>query len=302
MSQRLLGEHSRAIAQITERLATGKRINRASDDPSGLMAATSLEGRMQSIKSDMTATGGLVDKLAVMEGYYSALTDLGSELEGVVMAAAAGDSVSEAEREGYQIQADAVIKAMEFIYTTATYKGEAIFTGGLGISRGSTYTHISLSTFENLGSTFMPFKEPANDPATPEASDPATDPDTADPSAPQPPEPSPFATLRDLLTGGRLNLVDGDIEGAMKIASATRESLVKQWARIGTEMKSAESHLKTLAAELEGNMSAYGDIMDTDYARETTALIREQVLQQASIFVLQKTQEMQKQALGLLMG
>lgn len=305
MSQRLLGEHSRAIAQITERLATGKRINRASDDPSGMMVATSLEGRVQSIEGDMTSTGALMDKLAVMEGYYGVWADLGLELEGVVMAAGAGDGVGEAEREAYQVQADGIIEAMDYLYKTATYKGEALFTGGIGISRGQTYEHIALTKLDDLGASFVPQRGAGGlaasmDP-TDSADEPSTDPAPPNPRELEPPD-SPWATIRDLMTGGRLNLVDGDLEGAMQVAKQTRQTLIKEWGMIGTQMKSAESRLRTLAAELEGNMGAYGEIMDTDYARETTALIREQVLQQASIFVLKKTQDMQKQALALLMG
>lgn len=42
--------HQRAIARTMERLATGKRLNRASDDPAGMSAATGLSARRATLE------------------------------------------------------------------------------------------------------------------------------------------------------------------------------------------------------------------------------------------------------------
>lgn len=302
MAQRMIGEHSRAIAQIAERLSTGKRINHAKDDPAGLAAATRLDYDAATIRSEMESGGRLYDKLAVMDGYYNALSDLAIDLEGTIVAASSRGGLSQTELEAHQIEADSIIKAMDFIYSTATFKGERLFTGGLDISSGQSFEHIALTEFKDLGRTFIPPRARPLDPVDPDAQPSARSTDPEQPAAEVEPPDSPWGTLRDLMTGGRFNLVDGDAEGAQKIARAARESLVTQWGQIGTQMRRIDSHNRVLAAQLEGNRGAYAQIMDTDYAKETSSLIREQVLQQASIFVLQQSNDMQRKTLSLLMG
>jgi flagellin len=301
MAQRLIGEHTRNIGAIMEKLATGERINRAKDDPSGVMVSARLDAEMMQIRGELESNDALVHKLAVTDGYYSVLADMAIDLEATVRAAGAGNTLSEAEREALQIEADSIIKGMAHIYETAVFKGEKLLGSGIDISSGGSYHRMELAKFEDWGRTRI-YTRPQPDPVDPPRPDPSTDPvEPGERMEITPPE-DPFASITDILTGGRLNLIDGDLGAAMQVATAAREGIDRTWGQIGSQMRSAESRQSTLAVMLEGNRAASGALTDTDYASETSALVREQVLQQASIFVLQRSMDAHKRTLGLLMA
>jgi flagellin len=87
----------------------------------------------------------------------------------------------------------------------------------------------------------------------------------------------------------------------LEVAIAARKGIDDAWGGIGRHMRSIESRQSMLGLLLEGNRTASSELTDTDYAKETSALVREQVLQQASIFVLQRSMDAHKRTLGLLM-
>lgn len=90
--------------------------------------------------------------------------------------------------------------------------------------------------------------------------------------------------LGELLTGGKLNLVDGDLEAA---ATAVKNALGNSaWDRggIGARMREIESEQRELMNRLENVSAARSLITDTDYAAETANLIRQQALRQAAAF------------------
>lgn len=307
MAQRLIGQHSRQVGAIMERLITGKRINRASDDPAGLSAATRLELEASALKAEASSNNAQIHKLSVIDGHYAVLADLAIDLEAVVLTAANRDALSEAEREGLQIEADSIIHAMQHIYETSTFKGERIFHGSLLVSSGGSTSVMQFADFETLGRTIVGNRAaetvaPKPPPEGPPESGAGDEPAQTDPATPPEDPDSPWGSLKDLLTGGRLNLFDGDTKGAAAVAKTTREGFVKSMAGVGNQIRSLESRNRTLAAQLEGTQSAYSDIMDTDYAKEMSALVRQQVLQQASVFVLGRTLQNHARTIDLLKG
>ena len=302
MAQRAIGQHSRAITQIMERLATGKRINQAADDPAGMIVATNLDLEANEIRAEIDANEATSYRLGALEGAYGALGDLALELESIVVAAANRAGLSDAELEALQLEADSIIRAMDHIYQTATFKGRRLFDSSILVRNAGSYTSVGITPFNQLGQVWAELRgdapESAPDPRPP---DPSAEPGSS-PSAPSPRAPISQVSLVDMLTGGRVNLVDGDIEAAQRVSGAAREGLVESRARIGAQMQGLERRRGQLLLQFETNRSVYSSIMDTDFAAETSNLVRAQVLQQASIFVLQQSQQTHERTLGLLFG
>lgn len=302
MAQRAVGQHARAITEIMERLATGKRINHAKDDPAGLIAATNLDLEANEIRAEIDANEATSYRLGALDGAYGVLGDLALDLESVVLTAANRAGLSDAELEGLQIEADSIIKAMDHIYQTATFKGERLFDKNILVRNAGSYSSVGVSPFNQLGQVWAQLRTSASEVA-PEPTDPdqSADPAAAPPAS-TPRAPTAKVSLVDLLTGGRLNLIDGDIEAAQRVAEATREGLVKARAGVGSQIQGLERRREQLLLRFEANRGVYGSIMDTDFAVETSNLVRAQVLQQASIFVLQQSQQTHERTLGLLFG
>ena len=239
------------INQAAERLMTGKRVNRASDDPAGLVAINEFEARAAVLKGELKDLDDREALLGAKEGALSVINDLLIELDGLVVSAANTGAISDADREGLQVQADSIIEALDLIYTTARFRGEALFSGLYSTVAG----RVQLNSEE----------------------DPVAGPSDADPA----PDPV-FAYLASLKSGGVLNLIDGDHEAAQKSVEGALDSVVGLRAAIGNQINhDIQSMREVKLSELENITQAQSQIEDADFAREASELIICQFLQQA---------------------
>ncbi len=120
---------SEAIDQALERLATGTRINRASDDPSGLVAVTALDAELAQLEAGIEGKERAILRDGAQEGAMSVLSDMLIELNGIVVTAAGGAGRSPAELEGLQIEADSIIQGINLLSHTTRFNGEMVMDG-----------------------------------------------------------------------------------------------------------------------------------------------------------------------------
>jgi flagellin len=148
----------KAIAQLTrmsavmnrsmERLATGYKINRASDDPAGMMAVENIKAEEKALKAQIEALDREEYRTGAREGAASVVSDLVSDLDALVLAAANTGGTTEAEREAMQIEADSILQAIDFVSNTTRFNGEQVITG---------------YTSRNLGQITVPSTEPGGE-------------------------------------------------------------------------------------------------------------------------------------------
>jgi len=124
-----MADADRAMSQAVERLATGKRINRPSDDVSGFLVADGLRVDKTKLEEAIKSADRYGHFLAAKEGALGVLSDLAVELQGIMVQAANKGGLGEGELEGLQIQAEGVLQGLDFIATTAQYKGERLLDG-----------------------------------------------------------------------------------------------------------------------------------------------------------------------------
>ncbi|MBO6513938.1 MAG: hypothetical protein JJ974_08245 [Phycisphaerales bacterium] len=124
-----LNQHRADINQSLERLASGKKINRASDDPSGLVASTKLQASERSLQKRLTSFEHESASLGAQEGALSVLADLMIDLDALTVANANTGALSQEERDANTDQAQSIIAAIDQIQSTATFKGVDILTG-----------------------------------------------------------------------------------------------------------------------------------------------------------------------------
>lgn len=127
------------------RLTTGNRINKASDDPAGLVALTSLNSELAGVNAAIdnnTRSQGMLD---VADSTLTEVSSLTAEIEDLVQKAS-GSSVSASEKAAYQSQIDESIDAIDRLVNTASYNGKALFNGE---NRIGAYTN-STASVKNL--------------------------------------------------------------------------------------------------------------------------------------------------------
>ncbi len=126
-------------AQLTKtnlRLATGKRINSAGDDPAGLTLANTLDIRARRIAAAITNIGDAGNLLAIAEGGLSSMNDLLSQM-GEKIILAANDTQGVSERGAIQQELNQLAEELDAIAANTQFNGVVLLTaGGLTFQTG----------------------------------------------------------------------------------------------------------------------------------------------------------------------
>ena len=133
------------VSQASERISTGFRINRSSDDPAGLAVANNLKTQIGSFNSVLN---NLTQGKTVTDTVDSALTEIVDVLGYMREAAVASESstLSAAERTAYQDEIDAYVTAIDTISSNATWNGTSLMSSAstmdiqTGVNSGDTTT------------------------------------------------------------------------------------------------------------------------------------------------------------------
>lgn len=241
---RSLAKASRETGIHLERLATGKKINRAADDPSGLITVTDIASRQKSIETRRTRIAFEQTYLGALDGAKSVVSDLLIDLKGAVVAGANRGGLTAEEREALQIETDSILHTINGLGNTAQFNGQRLLDG---LSADSL----------NLSSLF---------------------------------------------TGGDHDLSSDALEDAASFVDAAINRVATDRATAGNRARELESEDRTLASELEAITGIRSSIEDTDYAAETSALVRSQMLEQASTFVTLLARDMKAQTVLTLLN
>jgi flagellin len=265
------------VDKALERLATGKRIHRASDDPAGMIAADKLGIRRVTLEELIKVSEQASRMLDAAEGALSEITTLAEELNGLTVSAANRSGTTVAEREAMQIEAESIVQAMAHIVKTTRFGGKLILKDGDGMMLNDRWIGYNGLDAENLGRTSI------------EVTDPATG-DTR----------TEVFSLQDIRSG-RLTLAGGDTEHAQKVVQAFIKDISARRAGIGLQQKYTFGHqLDAMRTEHENTTAAESAIRDADFATEMSEFIRGSVLREASLSVMQIGQQQALKALSLL--
>jgi flagellin len=251
-----------------ERLATGNRINRASDDPAGLIAGTQLGSVLRGLEAEVRSMQRADHVANVAEGALSATADQLSDANALAVSAANTAGMSAEEREALQMQMDSILAAVDRTAATTTFNGDPLLDGTATITAGGTSLHLGSASTGDLGEVEI-------------------DGETY--------------TLADLGSGGPLNLVDGDVEKAQYVIRAAISDVATARGELGSfQRHTLGAGIETAQTNFINTASARSQIMDTDYAAETMKANRAMVLQQASLVTLSMFASMQSSILKLL--
>jgi len=108
--------------------------------------------------------------------------------------------------------------------------------------------------------------------------------------------------LADLAAGKGLNLQDGDLVGAQKVVRRAIKDVSQLRGRLGSfQQNTIGATIRSLGVSLENTTAAESAIRDTDFARESAQLTRNQILVSASTSTL-ATANTQPQSVLQLLG
>lgn len=125
---RLLDLNDRAQARSLERLSTGLRINRASDDPAGLVRAEQLRGQIGALNQAIENTVSASNMMSTAEAALQQVSDLLIEVQDSVVFALSG-SASPSQIAAEQAALDQSIEAINRIASTTRFGDRSLLNG-----------------------------------------------------------------------------------------------------------------------------------------------------------------------------
>ena len=131
-----LAKAGKAFDSSLVKLATGSRINRAADDPAGLITSENLRAALAAIESESRAHERTDAVANVADGALAEVSGLLNDANAAAVAGANSAGLSQAERDGYQLEIDSARQSIERIVSTTEFIGQRLFDGGVTLSSG----------------------------------------------------------------------------------------------------------------------------------------------------------------------
>ncbi|MGA1191143.1 MAG: flagellin [Bdellovibrionota bacterium] len=271
--QRRLALSTDLLSRSFERLSSGQRINKASDDAAGLAIADSLRADQRVASVAIRNANDGISTIAIAD---SALGEIGGVLSRLAELAeqSANGVYSNAQRSALQNEFVALASEIERIASTTVFKGVALISGGatttlqVGFSSAST----SQIQFAGVQGTLAALG-------------------LADTG-------SSALTYSISAAGG-----EGAQSAARLALDAVNEaisSLAVQRGNLGATEARLSVAIKNLSVSRENFAAAESRIRDVDVAEESAELTRLNILQQAGAAVLAQANQQPQLALSLL--
>jgi flagellin len=130
----ILNRTSARQSNILTQLTTGKRINKGSDDPAGLIALEALNAELTSVNAGIINNQRTDSQLSVADSALGEVSSLLSEINSLVSASSNTGGLSAAEINTNQAQIDSAITAIDRIIRTTSFNGKRLLDGSLGIN------------------------------------------------------------------------------------------------------------------------------------------------------------------------
>jgi flagellin len=257
-----------------EKLSSGLKINKASDDASGLAIADKLRTQANSIGQAIDNGNSAVALLQIADKAMAEQSNiLDIVKQKLIQAATATTSV--AGRDAIMKDMNKLLDQLDNIATQTNYNGVPLLQGG---SAGSTSTSLTFQMGETSGDTM-----------------------TAGSGV--------QANNLGLGTSAIKNSVSGH-SGAEFTAASARGLLTKidsaisqlnEWrADFGSTQNQVESALRNMMTQVTNIKAAESVIRDVDYAAESANFNKQNIISQAGTFALSQASQVQQNVLRLL--
>ena len=259
--------NARAMETSMERLSTGKRINSASDDAAGLGIESRMTSQIRGLQQGARGANDGIALLQTADGAATEISDMLQRMRELAVQSRVGtmhaDDISNLDQEYTQLA-----KEIDRVATDTTFNNKAIIGGGAGqidISVGADEADvISFTTLSLELDTTGVYG----------------------------------VSLDAMMTAG--GAVDVNEDGVIAKLDTAIKGIATQRAAYGATINRLEYAVDTINATVLNTQAARSQIVDADYAAETTELARTQIISQASTAMLSQANQAAQSVLALL--
>lgn len=263
-AQRALNTTRESLQKSLERLSSGSRINRAGDDAAGLAISENLKAQVRGLEQAKRNSADGISLVQVAEGGLTEIQNILIRLRELSVQAAS-DTIGPDERRFLNVEYEALLEEVDRISDSTEFNTVPLLNGQ------GTVIDIQVGTRNN----------------------PNVDRITFDPTATNVSSTALGLSLTNVMdknsAQGSLDFVDR----AIKQVSSIR-------ADFGAIQNRLQSTARNIAISIENLSAANSRIRDTDMAKETAELTKQQILMQAGVAVLGQANKAGNGALQLL--
>ena len=272
-AQRRLSNASDLLGSTYEKLSSGQRINKASDDAAGLAIADSLRSDQRVASVAIRNANDGISTIAIADGALSQIGNVLSRLAELSEQSANG-VFSVAQRSALQNEFQALGSEVERIAVTTQFNGVALLSGGnqITLQVGFNSASISQIAITNVNGTLSSLGLAST---------------------------SSSAMIYSL-TGTSIETGQSAARTALDAVNTAISSLSQVRGNLGAAESRLRVAINNLSVARENFASAESRIRDVDVASEAAELTRLGILQQAGAAVLAQANQQPALALSLL--
>lgn len=250
-----------------ERLSSGSRLNRASDDAASLTIADQLGSQTRGFGQAMRNANDTISILQVADGSLGEATSLVSSIRERAIQAANG-SQSPESRQALQADIDKSLQQLSDIAKNTSYNGQALLSGAFSNKLFQVGPNATDTVSVSLGSV--------------------------DPSQLGSPESGQLADVSVLTDEGAQTTID-TADAALRQINTSR-------AQIGSQQNRLVSTVSNVSTSRINTLSAESTVRDLDFAEEIMNFSKMDVLNKVRVFASSQANATSKNLVNLLQG
>ena len=254
---------NQALQVAMERLSTGRRINSAKDDAAGLAIASSMTSQIRGMNQAMRNANDGISFAQTAEGALGEVTNMLQRIRELAVQSKSG-TYSDADRTNLNAEASQLQAQISEVLSATKFNGVAVFDFGAANAANDDIVIQVGANSENVS-----IAKPFLDSGLYQAAD--------------------FAVDSTANAATTITNVDANL-GAIATARAS----------LGASQSRLESAVNNLSSTVTNLSDARSRIEDADFALESTALAKAQILSQASQAMLAQANQSQSGVLSLL--
>ena len=272
-AQRAMSNTSKALNDSMEKLSTGYRINKSSDDAAGLAISEKMRANIGSLGQAKRNANDGISMIQVAEGGMNEVSNILVRLR-ELSTQSASDTVGPSDREFTNREYTQLVDEIDRIAQTVDFNGVKLLSGGNEQVSDVANIHVGAGDGSVANTDVIQLDIQAM-----------------------------------VLSSDNLGLGNGDEittrEGAsekLSVIDSALSNVASMRATMGAKQNRLNSTINNLGISIENQSAAVSRIRDVDFASEVAVSSQNKILAQSGISILSQANSLPEMAIGLIRG
>ena len=274
VAQAALVKNERDLSTAMQQLSTGRKINSAADNASGLAITNRMTSQINGLGAAIRNANDAVSMINTAEGALEEITDMLQRMRELAVQSGTG-TTSKEDRDYLHNEFDELRSEIDRIAMNTEWNGRAILSGAAGGASTSTVIYqVGVDGSNTMTFAFGNFQNGSAGTMS--------------------------GIAAEVLTGSSISSGVANASSAITALDTAIEAVSNQRATFGAasnRLTHAVDNLTNVKVNAEASRSR---ILDTDYAESTAELARTQIIQQAGTAMLAQANQLPQTVLALL--